>query len=98
MSLSTTIAAPRHPRLARIAAVATVTCAIAGAAVIVTSDDRPARQATPAAQSVGGFHDLQANKAVAMRALGRHLGAQRTSPGPRYLDLEANKARSNRAR
>jgi len=33
-----------------------------------------------------------------MRAIGRHLAAQHAGPSSRYFDLEANKARSTRAR
>ena len=33
-----------------------------------------------------------------MHALGLHLAAQRAKPGPRYWDLEHNKARSQGAR
>lgn len=98
MSSSTTVVVPRHRRLNRIAAIAALTGATVGAGVVVIGDDQTVPEGRPLAPSTSAFHDLEANKAVSMRALGRHLAAQHAGPGPRYFDLEANKARSNRAR
>lgn len=97
MSSSTTLVAPRQHRLTRFAAVAALTVA-AGAAVVVTGDEQTLPEVRPFAQSTGAYDDLAANKAASMRALGGHLAAQQAAPGPRYFDLEANKARSARAR
>ena len=127
MPSSTTLVAPRQHRLARFAAVAALTVAAAGAAVVVTGDEQTLPEVRPFAQSTGAYDDLAANKAASMRALGRHLTAQHAAPGPRllrrrsqqgrtsmralgltspaqqagrasrYFDLEANKARNQRA-
>jgi hypothetical protein len=98
MHPGTTLAVPGHHRLTRVAAIAALTCATAGAAVVVIGDDQTGPDVRPPARSTNAFHDLQAYKAASMRALGRHLVAQRAVPGPRSFDLEANKARSARAR
>ncbi len=97
MPLSTTLSAPRHPRLASVAAVAAVTCATVGAAVVGLSD-HPGSHVLPPAQSTSGREDVEANKAAAMRALGLHRAARYASPGARYFDVEANKARYGRNR
>jgi hypothetical protein len=70
----------------------------AGAAAVVFDDSQPVPEARPLTQPTSAFHDLQASKAASIRALGQHVVAQDTGPGPRYFDLEANKARSARAR
>ena len=97
MSSSTTLVAPRQHRLTRLAAIAALTVASAGAAVVVTGDEQTLPEVRPFAQSTGAYDDLAANKAASMRALGRHLTAQHSAPGPRYFDVEANKAASMRA-
>ena len=89
MSSSTTLVAPRQHRLTRFAAVAALTVAAAGAAVVVTGDEQTLPEVRPFAQSTGAYDDLAANKAASMRALGRHLTAQHAAPGPRYFDVEA---------
>ena len=98
MSSRTTLVVPRQHRLVRFAAAAALTVAAAGAAVVVTGDDQTLPEVRPFAGSSGAYDDLAANKAASMRTLGRHVAAQQATPGPRYFDLEANKARSGRAR
>lgn len=99
---STTVLAPRRPRLGRVAALAIATCATAGAVTIVIADDQPAPQvrsiAEPSNPATTRYFDVEANKAARMRALGRHNAQQRTNRTSRYQDLEANKARSRLAR
>jgi hypothetical protein len=68
-----------------LATVAVAFCAAAGAA------------AEPSQPVPTRYHDIEANKANSMRALGLHLAGQPGRPS-RYHDLEANKARSQRAR
>jgi hypothetical protein len=98
---STTVLAPRRPRLTRAAAIATA-CIAAGAAAVVIADDQPAPQvrttATPSQSTATRYFDIEANKAASMRALGRRTAERQTILIPRYQDLEANKARSQRAR
>jgi hypothetical protein len=97
MSSSTTLVAPRQHRLTRFAAVAALTVAAAGTAVVVTGDEQLLPEVRPFAQSTGAYGDVAANKAASMRALGGHLTARRAAPGPRYFDVEANRAASMRA-
>ena len=93
---TSTILAPR--RAAALAAV----CATAAAFSAAVSDGQTAPPArTIAEQSrpvVTPYHDIEANKAASMRALGLHMAAQRSGATSRYRDLEANKAQSRRAR
>ena len=98
MSSSTTLVAPRQHRLTRFVAVAALTVAAAGAALVVTADEQTLPEVPPFAQSSSGYDDLAANKAASMPALGRHFTAQHAAPGARYFDVEANKARSASAR
>ena len=97
---SPTVLAHRRPRLARATAIATA-CLAAGAATVVITDDPPAPQvrtiAAPSQPAATRYHDIEANKAASMRALGRHIAGQRTSSASRFDDLEANKASSQRA-
>lgn len=90
----------RHSRLLRAVAIALASCTTA-AATAATVDGRPVPTSTPVASSASDFNDLQATKAAAMRALGRHLARDRATqhpgPGSYYFDLEANKANSIRA-
>jgi len=98
---TTTVLAPRRPRLTRAAALATA-CIAAGAATVVIADDQPAPQIrtipAPSQPAAPRYFDIEANKAASMRALGRHTAEQQTNLIPRYQDLEANKARSQAAR
>jgi hypothetical protein len=75
---SPTVLAPRHPRLARAAAIATA-CIAAGATTVVITDDKPAphnqRIAVPS-QTVTRYFDSGANKIASMRALRRHIAKQ----------------------
>lgn len=90
---------PRRSRLLRAAAIALASCATATATA--TAEGRLVPMSTPVASSTSDFNDLQATKADAMRALGRHLARNRATqhpcPGSHYFDLEANKANSMRA-
>ena len=76
------VLAPRHPRLARAAAVATA-CIAAGAATVVITDDKPAAHdqtiAVPS-QTATRYFDTEANKIASMRALRRHIAEQRSNP------------------
>lgn len=103
-SHSPAVHAPRIPRLTRAAgiALAAATCATAVAVTIVTSDDQPTPQvrsiAAPSqAAATTRTLDIEANKAVSMRALGHHIAQPLANPATRYDDVEANKARSQRA-
>jgi len=102
--LHTTPVVPVHQRrrLALVATVAAVTCASSGAVAIGTSGEPPFSQISAFAEvgqpATTRYHDIEANKANSMGALGRHLAEQRASNPSRYDDLEANKARSQRAR
>jgi len=55
----------RAPRLARIVAVLAASCATAGAV--------PVAIAEPSQPAAIRYHDIEANKANSIRALGRHL-------------------------
>jgi len=96
-----TVLAPRFPRAARLAALATITVATAGA-VVVIADDQPAAPLRTVSESsrpaATRYFDLEANKAASIRALGRHIAEQQANRTTRYDDLEANKARSQRKR
>jgi hypothetical protein len=76
--------------------------AVTGAIAIGTSGEQPFSQVSSIAEAgqppATRYHDLEANKASSMRALGLHLARQRASRPSRYDDLEANKARTQRAR
>jgi hypothetical protein len=99
---SPTVLAPRPRRLGRVAALAAVTCATAGAVIIVIADEQPVAQprtiAEPNQPAATRYFDIEANKAASMRALGRHIAEQRANRTTGYQDLEANKARSQRKR
>jgi hypothetical protein len=99
---NSTVPAHRRPRLALAATLAAVTCAASGAIAIGTSGEQQFSQVSSIAEAsqppATRYHDLEANKASSMRALGLHLAGQRASHPSRYDDLEANKARSQRAR
>ena len=80
-----TVLAPRHPRLARAAAIATA-CIAAGAATVVITDDKPAPHnqtiAAPS-QTTTRYFDTEATKIASMRALRRHIAEQRANPTTR---------------
>jgi hypothetical protein len=82
---SPTVVTPRHSRAGRIAAIA-IACVAAGAATFVIAADDPApaihSAGEPSQPAISRYYDLEANKAVTMRALGRR---------------EAHKAHSRRA-
>ena len=79
----------RFPRLALVLTLTTVGYAVAGAVAIGSDRDQAV-----AAHPVIRYHDIEANKARSMAALGRHLSQGTTSY---YDDLQANKARSQSA-
>jgi hypothetical protein len=96
-----TVLAPRRTRLGLIAALA-ATCATAGAATIVIADDQSTPQihtiGVPSQPALTRYFDIEANKAISMRALGRRIAEQQANRTSRYDDLAANKARSRHAR
>lgn len=101
MSLhSPAVLAPRRTRLALVALAAT--CATAGAAAIVVAEDQPAPQvrviAEPSRPALTRYFDIEADKAISMRALGRRIAEQQANRSSRYNDLAANKARSQNTR
>ena len=99
---SPTVLAPRLRRLGRVAALAAVTCAAAGAVIIVIADEQPVAQlraiAEPNQPAATRYFDIAANKATSMRALGRHIAEQHPNRTTRYQDLEANEAHKQRKR
>ena len=103
MPLHTPTVRPWLPRGGRIAALAlaAATCASAGAVTIAISHDQPApeiRSFAEPSQPAAIRHFDEPSKVASMRALNRHIAQQRADRTPRYQDLEANKARSQRAR
>ena len=88
----------RVARLARAAAVATACMATVAATVAIADDQSAPQVRTVAETAITRYFDIEANKALSMRALGLHLAEQRTNQSSRYHDLEANKASSQRAR
>ena len=84
---TTTVLAPRHPRLARAAAIATA-CVAAGAATVVIADDQPAPQVRTIAGQPDGHPLLRhrSQQGASMRALGRHIAEQRANRTSRYQD------------
>ena len=98
MSLHTpTAVAPRRPRLGLIAAIAVI-----GAATVAIADQQlatePDASAPPSQAATTRYFDMEANKAITMRELGRHIAQQRANYTSRYDDIEANKAKSQVAR
>jgi hypothetical protein len=98
---SPTASTPTLPRLGHLAALAAATITTAGAVVVVADETTAAQVRTiaePSQRVAARYFDLEANRAVSMRALGRHLVRQRATSVSRYDDIEANKARSQRRR
>lgn len=97
---TTTVLTPRTSRAGRVVAIA-VACVAAGAATVVIADDGPApavRTAIePSQPAISRYHDIEANKAVTMRALGRRAAGQPTNRTARKRDLQTNKADHKRA-
>jgi len=92
-----TAVAPRRPRLGLIAAIAVI-----GAATVVIADEQlaaePDASAPPIHATATRYFDIEANKAITMRELGRHIAQQRASHTSRYDDIEANKANRQKVR
>ena len=92
MPLHTSTASPRRAGLARAAIIVAASCIAGGAGTVAVSDGR----ASAADRSISRYHDIEANKAKSMRALGLAT-MQASHPSP-YGDIEANKAGNMRAR
>jgi hypothetical protein len=87
-----------RPRRLPVTAAAAIACTLAaGAYAFAPTAGGRADQAptSPPAAQIGRYHDIEANKARSMRALGGLSGPAVSLS--RYRDLEANKARSMRA-
>jgi hypothetical protein len=81
-------------------AAALAACAAAATVTIVIGDDQLAhadRSITKPSLAGARYFDIEANKAIAIRALGLRANEQTTRPSG-YDDLEANKARTAQAR
>lgn len=85
--------APRPARLARAAIIVAATGIITGGATIAIDGQTAAEAHQPA---ISRYHDIEANKASSMRALG--VATMQNSFASPYRDLEANKARTAQAR
>jgi hypothetical protein len=86
--------APHRAGLARGAIIAAAACIAASGGNVAGSDDQIAMANRSTVVPTGRYHDIEANKADSMRALGLATMHRRfTSP---YRDLEANKAQSQR--
>ena len=85
--------APRRARFARAAVIAAATGIITGGATIAIDGQTGAEAHQPA---ISRYHDIEANKASSMRALG--VATMQNSFASPYRDLEANKARTAQAR
>ena len=92
MPLHTTTA-PCPARLARAAIILAATGIITGGATIAI-DGQTAAEANQ--QAISRYHDIEANKANSMRALG--IATMQQSFASPYRDLEANKARTAQER
>jgi hypothetical protein len=84
---------PTAPRRARVAIILAATGIITGGATIAIDGQTAAEANQPA---ISRYHDIEANKANSMRALG--LATMQNSFTSPYRDLEANKARTAQAR
>ena len=99
-----TVVAPRRPRVTRAAAVAAACLAVGGAAAaVVIADSQPAPETRSVAAPnprvvVTHPEGAEANKAASMRALSLHIAERSAVATPRFRDLEANKAASQRQR
>jgi len=85
--------APRPARLAGAAIIVAATGIITGGATIAIDGQTAAEAHQPA---ISRYHDIEANKASSMRALG--VATMQNSFASPYRDLEANKARTAQAR
>lgn len=85
----------------RVAMAAVAGCVIAGGAAIAVADSPTAPEARTAAspgQRVGArYFDIEDNKAVSLRALGRSLAVPQATHAPGPRDLEAYEARDQLA-
>jgi hypothetical protein len=76
---SPTVLTPRHSRAGRVVAIA-VACVAAGTATFVIAADDPApathSASEPTKAAFGRYYDIEASKAVTMRALGRRETVQ----------------------
>jgi hypothetical protein len=85
--------APRPARVARAAIIVAATGIITGGATIAFDGQTAAEANQPV---ISRYHDIEANKANSMRALG--VATMQKSFASPYRDLEANKARTAQER
>jgi hypothetical protein len=73
---SSTVLTPRRSRAGRVVAIL-VACVAAGAATFAVAADDPApavrTTSQPSQPAISRYHDIEASKAVTMRALGRRV-------------------------